>query len=318
MPKLARAHHFVPESMIAGFTSGGQKTEKIWVADLVAKKDWATRPSNVAHRRDYYRVDAEGVSPDFVENRLLEPVESAAINVIREMDKERCLPSDPIAMEHLLLFAALLTTRIPLARFMVDDTINRVYRDHIGQLLKSPEEWVTVLSEMRTMGIDVTGMAYSEMQEHFPRMHFTATQHFQIQMMMESALGLLPTLRKRRWSIGESVNGNFICSDRPVVLTYATPPPWSSFPGFALPSTDVLIPLTRHVLLHGTWPTRHRASRQLSHKGVAKVNWLVLDQAQRYVFAQRKDFPWLDRAGTVRYGSADLPRKSDKPVALYK
>jgi hypothetical protein len=225
MPRIARAHHFVPQGMLAGFTKTGSKDDKLWTIDLVRKREWPSTPKNVGHRRDLYRVDVEGISPDFIEQRLLAPVDGCAVAVIREIERRSSLPSDPSAMEILFLFIALQMTRVPLTRFAVNEIIDQFHRDQISQSLQSREAWARTLAEMQNMGIDTTGMEYSEMCQVLPRVRYQGTQHFHMRIMLEGALEYAPLLRARNWGISVSTSASFICSDRPVILAFTTPPP---------------------------------------------------------------------------------------------
>lgn len=49
MANEARAHHFVPQCWLAGFTDSGQKTGRLWVTDLKRKKQWSCSLSNEFH-----------------------------------------------------------------------------------------------------------------------------------------------------------------------------------------------------------------------------------------------------------------------------
>jgi len=58
----ARAHHFVPQCWLAGFTDTGEKDGMLWVTDLKRKKQWRCKPSEAGHRRDFYRIEDTALS----------------------------------------------------------------------------------------------------------------------------------------------------------------------------------------------------------------------------------------------------------------
>ncbi|SRR5258708_6215036 len=58
-----RAHHFVPQCWLAGFTETGQKTGRFWVTDLKNLKQWPSNPRNAGHKRDFYRIADPQVDP---------------------------------------------------------------------------------------------------------------------------------------------------------------------------------------------------------------------------------------------------------------
>jgi hypothetical protein len=41
-----RAHHFAPQSWLAGFTDSGEKEGRLWVTDLKRRKQWISNPPN--------------------------------------------------------------------------------------------------------------------------------------------------------------------------------------------------------------------------------------------------------------------------------
>jgi hypothetical protein len=310
MPKVARAHHFVPEAMLAGFTPGGSKNEKLWVVDLRTKREWTTTPRNVAHRRDFYRVDAPGVTPDFVEQRMLAPVESDAIQIIRAIERTEQPPTDPSELRALLLFVALLATRGPLARFAVDEIVDAEFRHLVAKLTASDDQWNEVRRDMAESGIAKRDMSRDEMIDAVAHVRFNATQQFQLRIMFKAVNYILPELTRRTWSTVTSTSGSFICSDRPVALIFNTPPPWTTRPGFALKNTDVIVPLTKHIMLRGSFRDASRCG-QTNRKGVGKLNSLTLNNAERYIFASSAEFPWTSGGPRLESGAENLPRKSE-------
>ena len=70
MPKIARAHHFVPEFFLAGFTPDETKEDLLWVTDFARAKQWKTVPKNAAHRRDFNRPEGQTLPPDMLEGLL--------------------------------------------------------------------------------------------------------------------------------------------------------------------------------------------------------------------------------------------------------
>ena len=69
-PGGARNHHFVPQYYLKGFATPRSKDGWLSVFDLKEQKSFKTRPRNVAARRDYHRVDIDGVDPNIVETQL--------------------------------------------------------------------------------------------------------------------------------------------------------------------------------------------------------------------------------------------------------
>ncbi len=64
----ARAHHYVPQSYLTNFTTGG----KLFAVDLTTGKHFATNPKNVAQERDFNRIESDKVAPDCLEKQYAE------------------------------------------------------------------------------------------------------------------------------------------------------------------------------------------------------------------------------------------------------
>jgi Protein of unknown function (DUF4238) len=92
MRKFARNHHFVSQGYLAGFTENGTRDGRLIVSDLVSCSLFQTKPRNVAAKRDFNRIDAEGQDPDVLE-RALGEFEGRAASVIRGIGECGDLPT---------------------------------------------------------------------------------------------------------------------------------------------------------------------------------------------------------------------------------
>src|ERR1700733_6371620 len=108
---VARAHHFRSQFLLAGFTHLGSKEDFLWALDRKTGRQWHTKPANVAHRKDFYRVDVPGVPPDVVESGLSK-MESHSSNVIREIIRTNTIPRGDDYVT-LMNFTALMSVRVP-------------------------------------------------------------------------------------------------------------------------------------------------------------------------------------------------------------
>ena len=96
---VPRAHHFVPQCWLAGFTDTGDKSGRLWVTDLRRRKQWQSNPANAGHRRDFYRVADPRVDPLYFENAFGE-IENSIAPVLRTLYQEQ-RPPDPQEIEGL-------------------------------------------------------------------------------------------------------------------------------------------------------------------------------------------------------------------------
>ncbi len=65
-----RRHHYVPRCWLAGFTETGEKDGKLWVTDIVRRKQWESSPGGAGFIRDFYRLSDDEVDPVMVEKRF--------------------------------------------------------------------------------------------------------------------------------------------------------------------------------------------------------------------------------------------------------
>jgi hypothetical protein len=66
------------------------------------------------------------------------------------------------------------------------------------------------------------------------------------------------------------------------------------------------MPLTRHVVLIGTWGQSRESTKELDEVGVARVNLCTASHADRFLYTAEQGFVWLARDGTVRRGVTGL------------
>jgi hypothetical protein len=59
----ARAHHYVPQCWLSGFTESGKRGGRLFVTDLTRSKQWPTTPPNAGYERDFNRVEDSNRDP---------------------------------------------------------------------------------------------------------------------------------------------------------------------------------------------------------------------------------------------------------------
>lgn len=303
MPKIARAHHFVPQFLLAGFTPSGSKNDRLWTFDRHTGKQWRTTPENVANRKDYYRVNLAGVAPDAIEIAL-NKMESDASNVIREILRIRAIPDGNDYLT-LINFIALMSVRVPIGREMINRGVDTIYKLLLKAALRTPETWKAQLDQARSAGVDIDeeAVSYQSMRSSLEveKYTFVADQNWQIKTMLELMWKLVPSLIPRKWCLAISDSGSFVCSDRPVIVRFTQPKPAIASPGLMLKDTEVTFPLSRHVLLIGSWAPFKNETMPLTRKNVAFYNSITIKRCQRFLFSSAKDFCWLDNERKVRY-----------------
>jgi hypothetical protein len=107
-----RAHHFVPQFWLAGFTDTGEKNGRLWVTDLKRKKQWITNPQNAGHRRDFYRVSDPAFKDPVAFEKAFAAIEGAIAPLFQALDRQ---PRGPYfhEWESLFTYIAIQWMRVP-------------------------------------------------------------------------------------------------------------------------------------------------------------------------------------------------------------
>lgn len=303
MPKIARAHHYVPQFLLAGFTPLGSKEDFLWTSDRQTGRQWHTTPENVAFRKDFYRIDVSGSAPDTIETSLSK-MEDHAAPVIRDILRTRAIPHGDDYVT-LMNFMALMCVRVPSGRDMVNHGVDFINKQLLRAALRTPETWKAALRAARAAGIDIDEetASHESILEFLGKGKYTFTvdQNWQVKAMLELIGKLAPCLVPRQWCLAISDSGSFVCSDRPVAVRFTRQKPALDSPGLMREDTEITFPLSRNVLLIGSWEPFKSDTIPLTRKNVALYNGITARHCQRFLFSTAKDFCWLDKEGRVRY-----------------
>lgn len=65
-------HHYVPQFYLRGFSDGVGRKARLFAVDLDEKKSFKPSVRNVGSKRNFNRVELEGVDPNQLEDELAE------------------------------------------------------------------------------------------------------------------------------------------------------------------------------------------------------------------------------------------------------
>ena len=311
MPNVARAHHFVPDFLLAGFTPAGSKDDFLWASDLQTGKQWNTKPKNVAHRRDFYRVDVPGLDPNAIESGL-STIEGQASGVISEVLKTHAMPSGD---DYLILmnFLALMHVRVPRARDSMNQSVDIVSKHLLKTDLRDQSTWKARVEAACEARPDIgEAPSYDCMKAALEesRYSFVAEQNWHIRSMLELMERLTPCFTARAWCLAISNSGGFISSDCPVSVSFTTQKAAMDSPALMREDTEITFPLSRNVLLVGSWERFAFEKMGFDQRYIALCNSITARRSQRFLFSSTKDFCWLDDKGNVRYELGPLARSA--------
>lgn len=303
MPKIARAHHFVPQFLLAGFTPSGSKEDFFWPSDRQTGRQWRTTPENAAVRKDFYRIEVSGIAPDTVETGMSK-MEGQAATIIRDILRTKVIP-DGNDYVTLMNFMALMSVRVPCGRDMVKQGVDLANKELLKAAFRTPETWNAVVREARAAGIDIDEetASHESMTELLEKGNYTFTvdQTWQIKTMLALVGELARFLAPRKWCLAISDAGGFICSDRPVTVRFRRRKAAIDSPGLMREDTEITLPLSKNVLLIGSWEPFKNDTLPLTRKNVALYNGITSRHCQRFLYSSAKDFCWHDKEGRVRY-----------------
>lgn len=284
----ARAHHFVPQCWLAGFTdTGDSKDGMLYVTDLRRRKQWRCKTSEAGHRRDFNRVDDPSVpDPLFVEKSLAD-VENDVAPLLKTLFQSRRSPKDGVELGTLVEFMAIQWIRLPAFRSLMDHLLeSRLRKD-----LKNPLSWSMAL---RRAGVrpDGLGVDYSRAVAALnnEQIKFTANPGFYLKHGTSQLKVLDRGLKKRCWYALMSPSGQFIASDNPIMLDghYGQ--------GIGFRNAELVIyPVNRHLLLCGA--LKPIDPPFVTRKIIAMHNTFTMFRADEQVYSHRSDFHWLDKNG---------------------
>lgn len=285
----ARAHHFVPQCWLSGFTESGQNDGHLWVTDLKRGKQWKSNPLNSGHRRDFYRLSDPAIEPTAVEKKFAE-METGIAPILRNIEKQPRIP-DPDELKALLVFMAIQWVRVPAFRSTVLPIADSIQRSYFAEALCSPESWAAALKRAGYTP-DAPGADYDKMLE-FERSgeySFKPDTNWYLKNGLRVVGGIIASLEGRHWGSLISDRGEFIGSDNPVALDGNK----DHKVGFKN-APIVTYPVGRHVLLYGTlFPVSHPP---ISTKLIAHHNTFAMLTAEEQIYSYRPDFHWLDAKG---------------------
>jgi hypothetical protein len=283
----ARAHHFISQCYLKGFTKNGSKNSKLFVFDLPQLKTFETKPEGVAHRRDFNRI--EGLPAGALEAQLGR-FETQADKALLKIGADRSL-SDEEAWIHVLNLAALFAVRHPLQRENVRGFIERTSKMVMEIALSTPERWNAQMRQAQKSGAVPAdhGVTYEQMLDFVKRDQYTVdvpnARHIALEFHVFDSV--LRTLVDRKWTlcIAQPGAGHFMSSDHPVILVHSDGVSASlQRPlGHGLTGTNLFFPINRELFAVGTFEGP-AGERRVGSKGIASLNGIVLAHADRQLY----------------------------------
>lgn len=283
----ARNHHFVPQFYLKGFARPRSKDGRLTVFDLKTRKSFATRPRNVAARRDYNRIEIEGQDPNAIESQLA-LIEADADQAFRRIIGAQSI-DDADDFSFVLMLIARIALSNPSFREQRDKMIGQIGSMMMRNIDATPERWAAVTQQA---GEELPGevIPYEKMRAIVEGGGLTVGAAQEALIEQEVALwpAIMPLLEQRKWTllIAPPKSTGFITCDRPFSLQENIPSPSRSPYGVGLGCADttIIFSISHDLAVVGTFEHGGTTS-VVTEQIVAAVNFQMLQAAMRQIYA---------------------------------
>jgi hypothetical protein len=135
----------VPRCYLNNFTTRG----KITAIDLTTGARFTTNPKNVAHERDFNRIESEKVAPDFLRKKYAE-FEGKVAPVLKTLSNGTTCSKDELV--YVLNLITLLACRNPRGRGAFEKFQDDIAHQMLQLMTATKERWEGQLKQLQTAG----------------------------------------------------------------------------------------------------------------------------------------------------------------------
>lgn len=295
--KLSRGHHFIPIFYLKGFVDPKQTGDKLYVIDKIEKKQYGPiETDKVGKRRDFNRVDIEGIDIDIFE-KSFSKFESEVAKALDWIEDNRVIQEkeDYILILNLI---ALLSIRNPQTRKNIQEAQTQVLKVMSQMIVSSPELYDSYIQKIKETGKDIPDeVKYENFKDYIEKERYDIQYEYgyNLNLELQEIDNLLPLLFKRNWSlliVSENA-GYFVCSDYPVsILKETQHGSYLCATGYGLPNTEVVFPINREMAFSGRFNGTSRVI-EVNKEIVAGINGCTVQLAERQIYSSEKRFKYL-------------------------
>lgn len=305
-------HHFIPQFYLRGFADGIGRKAKVFTFDSEIRSTFTTLVRNVGSRRHFFRVEAEGVDPNAIEDAMSNVETEFAVH-LAEVIEARAFPTSA-HFNSIMNILANISIRNPRLRGVLEDFHKESAEQVMSIALSTEGTWNSLMSQMREAGYPVKDdLTYDDIKRFRDSREYDIIidQTYLIGIEFQMLDPVLECSAKRNWCFASAPRGSqFISSDDPVVLSWINGSNKDPYPpGHGLKGTMVLFPLCSDLLLVGAFEDLPEHVHYTLGQVVA-ANTLIARYSTKQIYARNGLFLInLRDVGDVK--GEDLPKFYD-------
>lgn len=289
-----RNHHYLSQCYLKGFAKSRSKDAMVQVWDLVRKRRFETRTRNVASMRDFNRIEAEGLDPNFLETQLAE-FESELDGALGRIITSQAITSDD-DLAYVLNLIAISLVRHPSTRDAIAHRVGEDRHTAIRLVLETKTQWDVLVQRMREAGEHIADdITYEQVRDYVEgdKFRLQVDRSYLNRLEIKYFENVLPCFFDRTWTVirTDPATAPFIASDRPLFMLWAQrednlnrPPP-----RLADRNTLMIFPLSKELALFGRTSGLPKVE-SASAERVAMINAYQLHNARSQIFAPHDGF----------------------------
>ena len=308
MTNEPRRHHYVSQFYLKLFSD---LNERIHVIDVNNRRHFVAGSPVIAVQQNFNRINIEGHDRNEIE-RFLAGIEGQAATVLRDITQNESLPQNDDDRDILSVFVGIHAANNPQVREKLRNIDETFARQRMQEMVVNREAYESRLSES---GLE-DPIGYDGMKAFVENGNYTisfedSNGYYLALVFFALDQVVLPKLNNMRWSllIAEDNAGDFITSDRPVILfrnitnVHDTVPRYiTARSGLILPTQtprryinlDLTMSLNPRISIYATEADNPMPIEYANQETVAIINKRIIDAAERQIYCANLDFEYLD------------------------
>lgn len=292
-----RKHHFVSQFYLRNFSTGVDEKAGLHAFERDTGRIFPIKVKDAAAKRDFNRLDIEGVDQNQLESKLNE-IETDCAPQFKKIIKDKSF--DFHSRDALTTFVALMFLNGQQTRGILED-----FLEGKGQL--QVDLWLNQKNLHEKLGVTLEEAEQVRKAYQHGGIKVNPNQNYIIKLQFSNLMMIRNIVEKRKWAFLSASKGNqFITCDNPICLEYLEsafkkPDDFLPAPSIFAPEAVLLFPISSKLLLIGSLESKFKegGNMQASYDEVAVLNSLIARNSIRHFFARDTDFSIKSNEGKI-------------------